>query len=197
MNRREFTRGLAALGVAPALPLPNLAKAAPAAAATVAVNSAVVESMYFWGWFVARSHKICSPEILAKMLKMDAAVADEVYARLLGNGVITAPNAAGISRAVDPLNDAFTTMKKTVSKRIAETAETGNSAKSRIKLAGDEDAGLEQEAAPDQDAHASDTDNDAPAPLPSINHEARGLEHERDDPTDSPDPDSHLPQRGD
>ena len=99
MNRREFTRGLASLGIAPALPLPALG-AAPSAGVASAAVSAAAEKMYFWGWFSARVHDRCSPEMLQNMLKVSPEVAAEVNNRLIRNGAITAPNALGVSKAV-------------------------------------------------------------------------------------------------
>ena len=110
MNRREFTRGLASLGIAPALPLPALG-AAPSAGVASAAVSAAAEKMYFWGWFSARVHDRCSPEMLQNMLKVSPEVAAEVNNRLIRNGAITAPNALGVSKAVDPLYDMYNTLR--------------------------------------------------------------------------------------
>lgn len=96
MNRREFTKGLAALGVTPALPLPALSKAAP-------IAGMATDPMYVWAQFITRVHDKCSPAMLSRLLKLDTTHAESLYADLLKNGVIGPANTFGISRATDPL----------------------------------------------------------------------------------------------
>ena len=192
MNRREFTRGLAALGVAPALPLPALARGAPAAGA-VAMSTAA-EQMYFWGWFTARVHKTCSPDSLSRLLKLDPDVATEIFNRLLTDGAITPPDAFGVSRAVDPLYEKFTTMKGEVAKRVAhgDTA-SGDRPRRRLK-SGDRVTDNEAEA-PQTDDNSDPGPNDAKVapdePLPVVNQAESTMTNERDsaDHTTGSDPD--------
>jgi len=103
MNRREFTKGLMAAGVVPAVPIPALAKVAPVAAATK-------DSMYIWASFVTRVHNKCSPDMLTRLLKIDPAHSAKLYAKMLSDGSITAPNAFGISQSTNPLNQQFATV---------------------------------------------------------------------------------------
>lgn len=100
MNRREFTKGLAALGVAPALPLPSLANAAP-------VAEMAKDSMYFWAQFITRVHNKCSPAMLTRLLKLDPSHASDLYDEMLRDGVIGPADAFGISKATDPIYQEF------------------------------------------------------------------------------------------
>ena len=96
MNRREFTRSLAALGLAPALPaLPATAAAAPAA-------QAYTPYMYGLGAHMARSTGLCSAEMLSRQLALPPAAARAMQAQLMRSGIITAPNAAGVAVAAEP-----------------------------------------------------------------------------------------------
>lgn len=76
MNRRGFTRGLASLGLTPALPLPAFG----AGSASTAAAAASAEHMYFMGWYTARLNKTCSPETLIRELKLKPDVAHEIFA---------------------------------------------------------------------------------------------------------------------
>jgi len=96
MNRREFTKGLAAAGLAPALPLPALAKAAPAVAAAK-------DPMYFWANFVSRVHNKSSANMITRLLKIDAEHGAKLYAQLIADGALTAPDAYGLSQSTNPL----------------------------------------------------------------------------------------------
>lgn len=103
MNRREFTKGLVAAGMTPALPIKSLAKAAP-------VAKIAKDSMYFWAHFVTRVHNKCSPAMLTRLLKLEPAQSEKIYADLLADGAITPADAFGISRATDPLYQQFATV---------------------------------------------------------------------------------------
>jgi|GEM_PF-1992929 len=96
MNRREFTKGLAAAGLAPALPLPSIAKAAPAA-------MAVKDPMYFWASFVSRVHNKCSPAMLTRLLKLEPEHSAKLFSQLLADGAVTAPDIYGLSQSTNPL----------------------------------------------------------------------------------------------
>lgn len=96
MNRRDFAKSLAALGLAPALPsLPAAAAPAPAAAA-------FTPYMYGLGAHLARSTGGCSAAILARKLSLAPAAAQAMQAQLLRQGIVTAPNAAGLAIASEP-----------------------------------------------------------------------------------------------
>jgi hypothetical protein len=102
MNRRDFTRGLASFGLIPAVPLPSLA-----ASATKTVAAASAEHMYFMGWYTARLNKTCSPDMLVRELNVQADVASEIFNKLVKSRTISAPDALGTSRTLDPLAKSF------------------------------------------------------------------------------------------
>lgn len=114
MNRREFTKGLAAAGLTAAAPMPAIASSAAAA------NTAK-DSMYIWANFITRVHNKCSPEMLSRHLRLDAAHGARLYSQLLADGAISAPNAFGISKATEPLYQQFATVTGHGSKAIAKT----------------------------------------------------------------------------
>jgi len=95
MNRRQFTASLAALAATPALPLAARA-AAPAA-------TALPPGSYLFAELIARAQNTCSPALLAKHLRLDAATARQLFGQLVTDGVIKAPSAAGIAQATRPL----------------------------------------------------------------------------------------------
>jgi len=97
MKRREFNFGLLAAGVAPLAKMPVAATAAPTAA--TAVN--FTPFMYAAGSQFARFHGSCSAELLATRLGISPEAASAINARMIKNGIITAPNALGISRSTD------------------------------------------------------------------------------------------------
>ncbi len=96
MNRRSFTASLAALFAAPALP--GVASLAPSAVSQSAV------SHYETAKLLARAHNRCSPEMLQRLLRVDAAIARKLNAMLLKRGVISSAGARGALIAVEPLN---------------------------------------------------------------------------------------------
>lgn len=68
--------------------------------------------MYFMGWYTARMNPSCSPDMLAKELGLSRKVAHQINARLVKSGTITAPNALGISKTVEPLAESFKLMQQ-------------------------------------------------------------------------------------
>ena len=97
MNRRQFTRSLAALGLAPALPaLPSMAAAAASA------PPAYTPYMYGLGAHIARSTGLCSADLLARKLALHPVAAQAMQAQLVANGVLSAPNTAGLAVASQP-----------------------------------------------------------------------------------------------
>ena len=97
MNRREFTKSIAAAGIAPLVPLPA---GATASVAKVAPNFSPFS--YMWSAHYARLKGDCSAEILAGRFDLAPDVAREINRRLIKNGVISVPNALGISKATTP-----------------------------------------------------------------------------------------------
>lgn len=98
MNRREFTRNLAAAAALPALPAKALGL--PAAAAPVALS----QHPYNWAAFIARVHDTASPRMFQRYLRVSDDMSHQICSVLQSQGVITAPNAAGISRAMSPFS---------------------------------------------------------------------------------------------
>ena len=113
MNRREFTASLAALVATPALPF---SPASAAGAAPVAVPSGA----YAWGQLIARAQNGCSPAVLARHLRLSTAAADQLFSDMVADGVLRAPSAAGIARAVNPIE--IPTAVRTVPSRLADHA---------------------------------------------------------------------------
>lgn len=90
MNRRQFTAALGALFAAPALP--SMATAAASSPQNLKIAT-----------LLARSHNRCSPEMLARLMRLDTATAKGLHSTLLRQGVIlSAP--VGPSMAAHPTN---------------------------------------------------------------------------------------------
>lgn len=98
MKRREFTKGLVAAGLSPALPLKALATASSTGAATVAAN--FTPFMYSWSVTHARGLGQCSTDVLMSKLGIGADTASAICSRMVKQGVISAPNALGVSKAL-------------------------------------------------------------------------------------------------
>ncbi len=154
MNRREFTRSLAAIGLTPALPsLPSQAMAAPAPAFT--------PYMYGLGAHMARSTGLCSVEMLSQKLALPPAAAGAMQAKLIRSGVITAPNAAGLAMATDPymatirFKTATTALGKATRRYAPSITDTGH-------------ASPTEDAQPSPDAVSAPT----PASPPDRTHQA-------------------------
>ena len=96
MNRRNFTKSLAALGLAPALP------AMPVAASASTAASGFTPYMYGLGAHLARTHGQCSPAILMQKLRLAPDAAQAMQAQLMRNGILAASNTAGLATAAQP-----------------------------------------------------------------------------------------------
>lgn len=97
MKRRSFLSGLGAVAALPVIP-------APAMASAPAAISAAAYEYFDWAKMIVRAHNRCSPDMLQRLLKLDANLARQVQSALLKEGVISAPSVAGISHALDPLH---------------------------------------------------------------------------------------------
>ncbi|MEM9579683.1 MAG: hypothetical protein AAF891_03280 [Pseudomonadota bacterium] len=160
MNRRSFTASLAALFAAPAIPL--------SASATPAVSSAAT-ARFATAKLIARAHNACSPAMLQRLLRVDGAVAAELDAMLLRNGVITAAGADGMSLAVNPMNTHCVpreALKSTnVRHALAQTKERWQKlARSLEDAAGPE--GVPEEAASAEPADEAPQNRHPPADAP-------------------------------
>ncbi|MEO3415489.1 hypothetical protein AAFO92_12605 [Roseovarius sp. CAU 1744] len=96
MNRRDFTRSLAALSLAP------LAPSLPAIAAAPVPAPTFTPYMYGLAAHLARSTGLCSVGMLSQQLAVSPATARAMQAQLIRSGVISAPNAAGMAVAARP-----------------------------------------------------------------------------------------------
>ncbi len=82
--------------------------------------------MYFMGWYTARLNKTCSPDMLVSELNVNPDVAREIFSKLVSSKTISAPNALGVSRTIDPLADSLARVSGRAAKRIAqEPSKTG------------------------------------------------------------------------
>lgn len=102
MKRRNLLKSIGALTIMPLIP------ALPATAITGGVQSATTATIsgqtYKWAEMIVRAHKKCSPGMLERLLKVDAATASALKTQLLEKGVISAQaNSFGIHQAVKPL----------------------------------------------------------------------------------------------
>jgi hypothetical protein len=93
MKRRSFTFGLAAATAAPAVPL----------SVSIAPATTGAAQHFTLAKLLARTHNHCTPDMLARHLKVSKDMAQSVQNLLVNRGVITPP-VAGASMAVNPLN---------------------------------------------------------------------------------------------
>ena len=94
MKRRAFTFGLAALAAAPGLPL---------SAATAAPATGITTQQFALAKLLARAHNHCTPDMLARHVRVSPEIAAQLQNMLLNQGVITPP-IGGASMATSPLN---------------------------------------------------------------------------------------------
>lgn len=92
MKRRTFLQTLTALVAAPALP-----------ATAVAAPSTAITQHFAHAKLLARCHDRASPEMFARLMKLEPDAAQGVFDLLRARGVI-GNGADGIARAVNPLN---------------------------------------------------------------------------------------------
>ena len=92
MNRREFTKSLAVAAVAPALPMPVLAKAGPAP----------TNIQIMWAEAIARAQNNGGAEFLAKALKVSPGVGESLSQHLLNKGITKVASSQGAIVATRP-----------------------------------------------------------------------------------------------
>ena len=93
MNRREFTKSLAAAAAAPALPL-RRAAAAPAITIPPALYAKAAHWAGMWTFSTAATFR--------NILGVDQAFADTVFQQLQDDGVLDRADAGGIAMAIRP-----------------------------------------------------------------------------------------------
>ncbi len=123
MKSRNLLKSIAAIGAMPMLPMSSLVSAAPATSAAAVSASA---HTYKWAEMIVRAHKKCSPGMLERLLKVDAATASALKSQLLEKGVISAQaNSFGIHSAVRPLYEgAFMRPSSQISNGLKKANET-------------------------------------------------------------------------
>ncbi len=121
MKRRNLLKSIAALGAMPMLPMSSLV---PATAATTTTVTASAHT-YKWAEMIVRAHRKCSPGMLERLLKVDAATASALKTQLLEKGVISAQaNAFGIHSAINPLYEgAFVRPSSQITKGLKKANE--------------------------------------------------------------------------
>lgn len=153
MNRREFTKGLAAAGLAPALPLPSLAKAAPAA-------MAAKDPMYFWANFVSRVHNNCTPDMFSRLLKLEPGHSATLFNQLIADGAITAPDAFGLSQSTNPLYPEYSRVMGH-GKKVVESLKKSNDFSGKAETRASKpvaDATPNSDTQPEPEQHVEDLD---------------------------------------
>jgi hypothetical protein len=104
MNRRQFTQRLAALATTPALPA-GMIGSAVSAGATRPLHQ--FQHPYSWAAFISRIHDKASPQMFKRHLALDDETAKRVFDTLVRENVISAPNAMGLSHAMNPFKRSF------------------------------------------------------------------------------------------
>ncbi len=111
MDRRNFLRTATAAGLLPLLP------AIPATRAAAAVAAPVVNDfMYGMAVFNARLRGVSSPDKICRDLGIAKDAATGLQTRLLNDGFINLPNAAGVSRTSEPFAQTLGWRRKTTEK---------------------------------------------------------------------------------
>lgn len=96
MKRRSFLQSISAVFAAPIAPNVSLA-------ASTGVGFSAPSEFLSSARLIARAHNKCSRSMLMRHLKVDASMAARVEGMLLEKGIITLPDAAGFSRAINPI----------------------------------------------------------------------------------------------
>jgi hypothetical protein len=124
MKRREFLNLTMGSAVAAVVPL-------PAGAGSVAAKAP--KNLYAWAVAMAHAGNPISEQTLGMALKVPADQATALMSRLVTRGVVHAPNAAGVARAVNPAlrSSGFIHSAKAVS------SQTANGTGKALKRAGD------------------------------------------------------------
>ncbi len=95
MNRRDFAKSLAALGILPAI--------APLSTTPAAAAPTYSRYMYGLGAHAARKAGHCSPAMLAKTIGLPLEAAKMMQAQLLRDGILTSSgNALGAAQVMRP-----------------------------------------------------------------------------------------------
>lgn len=74
------------------------------AKAARAVPATFPPTAYAWAHLIVRAQKRTSPAMLARHLRLTPEVAGSLFDQLISDGVLRAPGAAGVARAVSPLD---------------------------------------------------------------------------------------------
>ena len=107
MKRRSFLKGATAVSMAPS---------APVRAAATAARPVVSDYMLSVASFHAQIHGSATPAALGRALGIGPEAAKAVQRRLVREGLLSAPDAAGLAR----LNDPFAQVRRAPLKRLRE-----------------------------------------------------------------------------
>lgn len=160
MNRREFHKMLGSAALMAGLPVGG--------GSAVAGN--LDKGRYAWAAAIARVQNRMSPQLLVDCLHMEPEAARVVCAELVKNGVVTAPNVVGFSRAVSPLY----TAGRTIPVAVAKSVKTRSAGERVLELARDQvlEAGETGTVPPEIDPILPDDE----LALPAVSSEARSAE---------------------
>lgn len=123
MKRRNLLKSIGAMGLMPLVP--SLPGSALASTVPTVATASVSGHTYKWAEMIVRAHNKCSPGMLERLLKVDAATASALKSQLLEKGVINAQaNSFGIHSAVKPLYEgAFVKPSSHISKGLKKVNE--------------------------------------------------------------------------
>lgn len=141
------------------LPLPVAGSAAPVAAQAP-------KRLYIWAVAMARAGNPISQETLSQALKVTPDQAAHLIGRLVERGVVAAPNAAGVARAVQPLLRT-TGQSSVLASTATGTGTEGPGLSERIQKmieATDPQTSDQTDARPDPDVVASPSNDDSGPP---------------------------------
>lgn len=144
---------MAAASIAPLVPLPA---GAAAPMAKIAPNFGPLS--YIWGAHYARLKGDCSADILAGRFDLAPEVAHEINRRLIKNGVISVPNALGISQARNPHLSSIRTTGQMVTKVKPKPSSGDLTQKMHRKLDEFVDEQIDEAALEDENLSPADTD---------------------------------------
>ena len=155
MNRRQFTASLAALAGSATLPF----TAVRAAVAAPAATAAIPPTTYAWAHLIVRAQAKANPAMLSRHLNLSAQAADRLFQQLIHDGVLQAPGAAGMARAVAPLDTTATSSARhSIRERVTKAWDVVRSRDDTVALVNPDDPALGCGQTPQEEAQDACTD---------------------------------------
>ena len=152
MQRRTFIQTLSALIATPALP----------ASAPMAAPATHITQHFAKAKLLARCHDRASPEMFARLMKLDTDTAQGVY-RMLKDRSVIANGADGIARALNPLNTHCVPNEAVRARDLAKvTSDLTKRLRDMAKRRLEAQESQEDEPAPDIAIPADAPEDDAP-----------------------------------